>query len=982
MRRRLFRNVAGFAGASLVAGCMGAATAVGAGLVPPDTAASAAGSTTSAPFTVACTNVPAITHLKLVTTTIAGTITPNPVPGGTTVTVSTLLLHVAVKKTLAALAKGNKLGVTVTMAGAVAGATPSATSLRFHSTVTVPETATATIPSTGLPITAPGTASPATFTAASSGTVTIGAMASTTAAASTTTLHVTLAGSTVGQITCENPAVAIAEAAIKPVTAPLAISTTSLPSGTVTVSYSTTLVATGGTTPYTWSATGLPTGLNLATTGTITGTPTAVGTSTVTIEVTDGTGHRVTKTLPLDVEPTPLAITTTTLPGAVVTAPYSTTLVATGGTTPYTWSATGLPTGLNLATTGTITGTPTAVGTSTVAIKVTDSEPAPVTVTKILSLAVNPKLSITTTALPVGAMTAPYVVTLAATGGTKPYSWTATGLPAGLTLATTGTITGTPANAGTTTVSITVTDAESPKASRSVTLPLTVDPPLAISTATLPAGAETMPYGVALAAAGGIAPYAWAETGLPAGLDLSTTGRITGTPAVAATSIVTVTVTGTTAVAVTRSFALHVAPTPLAISTPALPEGVVTVPYTATLAAIGGTKPYSWSATGLPAGLTLAATGTITGTSATAGTTTVSITVTDAESPTSTDTVILPLTVSPALAITVTALPGGTAGSAYSASLTATGGLNPYAWTAVGLPAGLALAATGRITGTPATAGTTAVTIKVTDSQSPAVSRTATLSLVVTAAPPVAPPVAEPGCSSDGVGSAGFPGGYWMAGANGAVYSCGSAPFYGSLVTMGIVPNRPIVGIAATPTGKGYWLVASDGGIFSFGAAGFYGSMGGEPLNAPVVGMAVTSGGGYYEVASDGGIFSFGPGAAFSGSMGGQPLNAPVVGMAVTPGGGYYEVASDGGIFSFGPGAAFHGSTGCLSLDEPVVGMVVSPDATSTGGATACGYTTVQPPGGYQFVAADGGVFGFGSARFAGSLGGEGLTDITGIADD
>ena len=38
--------------------------------------------------------------------------------------------------------------------------------------------------------------------------------------------------------------------------------------------------------------------------------------------------------------------------------------------------------------------------------------------------------------------------------------------------------------------------------------------------------------------------------------------------------------------------------------------------------------------------------------------------------------------------------------------------------------------------------------------------------------------------------------------------------------------NSPIVGMAATPTGKGYWLVAGDGGVFTFGDAHFYGSTG------------------------------------------------------------------------------------------------------------------------------------------------------------
>ncbi|MHB8440191.1 MAG: protease pro-enzyme activation domain-containing protein, partial [Acidimicrobiales bacterium] len=84
----------------------------------------------------------------------------------------------------------------------------------------------------------------------------------------------------------------------------------------------------------------------------------------------------------------------------------------------------------------------------------------------------------------------------------------------------------------------------------------------------------------------------------------------------------------------------------------------------------------------------------------------------------------------------------------------------------------------------------------------------------------------------------------------------------------------------------GYWLAAADGGIFTFGDLGYYGSMGGKPLNKPIVGMApVDDGGGYWLVASDGGIFAFGD-AQFHGSMGGHPLNQPIVGMASTLDGG------------------------------------------------------------------------------------------------
>jgi hypothetical protein len=128
-------------------------------------------------------------------------------------------------------------------------------------------------------------------------------------------------------------------------------------------------------------------------------------------------------------------------------------------------------------------------------------------------------------------------------------------------------------------------------------------------------------------------------------------------------------------------------------------------------------------------------------------------------------------------------------------------------------------------------------------------------------------------------------------------------------------------------------------------------------------------------------VFAFGTGAAFYGSMGGKSLAAPVVGIAAAPTGrGYWEVAADGGVFAFGPGAPFHGSTACLEPAAPTVAIVPMP-GTGTGGGTACGYTSAQAPGGYRLLASDGGVFSFGNAPFDGSLGGDSLTDIVGVAE-
>ena len=160
--------------------------------------------------------------------------------------------------------------------------------------------------------------------------------------------------------------------------------------------------------------------------------------------------------------------------------------------------------------------------------------------------------------------------------------------------------------------------------------------------------------------------------------------------------------------------------------------------------------------------------------------------------------------------------------------------------------------------------------------------------------------------------------GYWLVANDGGVFAFGDSKFFGS--TGALTLNKPVNGMASTPTGDGYWLVASDGGIFAFGDAAFKGSTGAIKLNQPIVGMAPTpTGDGYWLVASDGGIFAFGD-AAFKGSTGDIKLNQPIVGMAPTPSGdGYWLIASDGGVFSFGD-ALFSGSTGAIKLNQPIRG--------------------------------------------------------------
>ena len=186
-------------------------------------------------------------------------------------------------------------------------------------------------------------------------------------------------------------------------TAPL-ISTISLPDGTVTSAYASTLAATGGQTPYAWTivAGALPAGLTLnPSSGIVGGTPTAAATSTFTAQVAGADGAISTRSMTIRVA-LPLTVSTTSLASGSVATAYSATLAATGGQTPYAWSiSTGsLPPGLALAaSTGTITGTPSTAGSWTFTVLATDGGSPVRTATGSLTITVNgAKAAVTVTA--------------------------------------------------------------------------------------------------------------------------------------------------------------------------------------------------------------------------------------------------------------------------------------------------------------------------------------------------------------------------------------------------------------------------------------------------------------------------------------------------------------------------------------------------------------------------------------------------------
>src|SRR5205085_348094 len=202
-------------------------------------------------------------------------------------------------------------------------------------------------------------------------------------------------------------------------------------------------------------------------------------------------------------------------------------------------------------------------------------------------------------------------------------------------------------------------------------------------------------------------------------LNLAAGGIISGTTGAAGSSSFTVRVPDALPISATKALSLTINPAALGITTWSLPAGTVGVAYSQALGASGGTPPYSWSVSSgtLPAGLNLAAGGTISGTPGTAGSSSFTVRVTDSVSDSATAAFSLSIN-SQSLAITTASLFAGIAGSAYSQTLGASGGTPPYSWALSSgvLPDGLNLSLTGTISGTPLNSGTFGFSVQVTDS--------------------------------------------------------------------------------------------------------------------------------------------------------------------------------------------------------------------------------------------------------------------------
>jgi hypothetical protein len=437
--------------------------------------------------------------------------------------------------------------------------------------------------------------------------------------------------------------------------------------------------------------------------------------------------------------PPPLQLSSfSPLPAGTVNAPYNFTFTATYGAGGYTFSVTSgtLPAGLQLSGAGILSGTPTAYGASQFTVQVADSAQA--TVSRIFTLNIAPApLTLTTGPLANTQVNAPVNVQFAGNGGIPPYTFVEFGtLPTGVQFSSSGLLSGTPTKSGAFPFQVFLDDTTGAYTSKNYTLSVAIPGLLITPPSPLPAGQINVPYSTQMTATGGVgAPYTWYASGLPNGLTMaSNTGLIAGIPRAAGTFNIGVTVSDFSGATNTQTYALTIAPATVSVTNGTLPNGAVGSSYNASVTASGGQGAFTFTATGLPPGVTLSSAGALSGTPTTAGAYSIVVTATDAAGNTASGT--FRVTITAALVVTASTIPSVVLGNAISSvQLTATGGTPPYQWQSANLPPGVSLALNGALSGTPSAVGTFAFTVYAVDANGALSSGKESLTVTLPTAP-------------------------------------------------------------------------------------------------------------------------------------------------------------------------------------------------------------------------------------------------------
>ena len=415
-------------------------------------------------------------------------------------------------------------------------------------------------------------------------------------------------------------------------------------------------LASSGNWPLSYSATGLPDGVSIENTRRVSGTPTGHGTGTATVTVTDSDGD--TDTLDFD-----WTVNEDLVPsfGTASVADKEWTLrttitaftvpAATGGDGTLRYSITGLPSAVWMSTyTRQVSGRPlgndASSGTATVTVKDADGD------TDTLSFewsVEDPMPDFGTTSVPVKTWMENSAISRftvpAASGGNSPLRYSASGLPAGVTMSSLRRVSGTPTASGSGTATVTVTDNDGDIDTLSFDWSVTADLSPTFDDVTVSVKSWTqntaVPGFTVPKATGGNPPLRYTVRGLPTGVSMNASRSVSGTPSVSGMGTATVTATDADGDTATLGFDWSVAadlmPTfgTSSVSAKSWKENTAITAFTVP-AATGGDTPLSYSASGLPSGVSMNSSRSVSGTPDTAGMGTATVTARDADGDTAT----------------------------------------------------------------------------------------------------------------------------------------------------------------------------------------------------------------------------------------------------------------------------------------------------------------------------------------------------------
>ncbi len=553
----------------------------------------------------------------------------------------------------------------------------------------------------------------------------------------------------------------------------------------------------------TWTSTTQPTGLTLSTAGVLSGTPASIATPTVTVTVTnaDGLTSNAPLTLRILAAPALTAASSAINMGAAASINVATLMAATNTSSPV-YAATGLPSTLTLSTAGVLSGTPSVDGSYPIAVTVTNANGGTATATLTLNVSAVPTLSAATLGLTSGTASSTNLVTAMSASGLSGAAWTASTLPADLALSAAGTLSGTPVVADAGSYPVTVKDSDGYAATATLTINVAQPATAAYASSAYPSGvsdtagvaalydassttgaANTIYAGAAFGILFNYPSETLSDGSIQAAGSYYDGGSNQGWTAWAnqgtASNPSWVQATAS-APQTARQFQLRIAgsdgnteafmttlmlgynsayPAPLPSMTAATVTMGTGLAQSVTLDSVlstvnaSGTETWSLASGTLPPGLTLNASGTVTGTP-TANTPGVGVPLTLADSrgiAAYPATLTIVVQAPPTLASASLTLGKGNSASTNLTSLMGASSTGTLTYSATALPSGLSLSTSGILSGTPTATGTTSVPVTATLSGTNGGKSSATAMLTLTVA---TPPALSAASTTIGTGSA------------------------------------------------------------------------------------------------------------------------------------------------------------------------------------------------------------------------------------